>query len=97
MCGREGGRAGVCECERVHVCCCTRVGDGLARVRARALTRRPRTLARLLPRSLAVMLKLLKEFEMFDAVRKFGVSGMPCFGTCAGCIMMSKSIDVDKV
>jgi 5'-phosphate synthase pdxT subunit len=43
-----------------------------------------------------VMLKLLKDFEMFDAVRDFGVSGMPCFGTCAGCIMMSKSIDVDK-
>jgi len=43
-----------------------------------------------------VMLKLLNEFGMFDAVKQFGASGMPFFGTCAGCIMMARSIDVDE-
>ena len=43
-----------------------------------------------------VMLKLLKEFGMLEDVRRFGTVGMPFFGTCAGCIMMSKSVDVDE-
>eukprot|EP00290_Baffinella_frigidus_P012493 CAMPEP_0180145172 /NCGR_PEP_ID=MMETSP0986-20121125/17477_1 /TAXON_ID=697907 /ORGANISM="non described non described, Strain CCMP2293" /LENGTH=220 /DNA_ID=CAMNT_0022089429 /DNA_START=49 /DNA_END=711 /DNA_ORIENTATION=+ len=40
-----------------------------------------------------VMVKLLVEFGMFDDLRAFGTSGQPMFGTCAGCIMMAKSVD----
>mmetsp|Transcript_33101 Transcript_33101/g.51574 ORF Transcript_33101/g.51574 Transcript_33101/m.51574 type:complete len:203 (-) Transcript_33101:267-875(-) len=40
-----------------------------------------------------VMTKLLNDFKMYDDVRNFGLSGTPMFGTCAGCIMLSKDID----
>ena len=38
-----------------------------------------------------VMLKLLKDLEMFDAVKGEIVSGLPVFGTCAGLIMLDDS------
>lgn len=40
-----------------------------------------------------MIVKLLVDFGIFDEVKKFGTNGYPMFGTCAGCIMMAKSID----
>eukprot|EP00288_Rhodomonas_lens_P013757 CAMPEP_0177708206 /NCGR_PEP_ID=MMETSP0484_2-20121128/10157_1 /TAXON_ID=354590 /ORGANISM="Rhodomonas lens, Strain RHODO" /LENGTH=206 /DNA_ID=CAMNT_0019219763 /DNA_START=51 /DNA_END=671 /DNA_ORIENTATION=- len=40
-----------------------------------------------------VMIKLLVEFGMFDAVKSLGSSGTPMFGTCAGCIMLAQGIE----
>ncbi|EKX46353.1 hypothetical protein GUITHDRAFT_152484 [Guillardia theta CCMP2712] len=40
-----------------------------------------------------VILKLLRDFKLFEHVKAYGSSGIPMFGTCAGCIMLSSSID----
>ncbi|WP_067143092.1 pyridoxal 5'-phosphate synthase glutaminase subunit PdxT [Oceanivirga salmonicida] len=36
-----------------------------------------------------VISKLLKELEMFDIIKEKIKKGMPCFGTCAGLILLS--------
>ncbi|MDD3398205.1 MAG: pyridoxal 5'-phosphate synthase glutaminase subunit PdxT [Candidatus Methanomethylophilaceae archaeon] len=39
--------------------------------------------------------KLLKRFQMMDAIREMGEAGMPIMGTCAGCILMAQEGDDD--
>ena len=40
--------------------------------------------------------KLLKELELFEPILKFIQSGKPCFGTCAGMILLSQEISNDS-
>ncbi len=40
--------------------------------------------------------KLLKELDMFDEIKTAIESGVPVFGTCAGLILLAKSIANDK-
>lgn len=39
-----------------------------------------------------VISKLLVELKMMDHVRQLATSGLPMFGTCAGCILLAKDI-----
>lgn len=39
-----------------------------------------------------VISKLLKIFDLFEAVRERILNGMPCYGTCAGMIILAKNI-----
>src|SRR5450756_2173569 len=39
-----------------------------------------------------VMGKLLSELNMIDTVRQYIANGMPVFGTCAGMILLARSI-----
>lgn len=39
-----------------------------------------------------VMSKLLVELDMLNTIRKLAQSGLPMFGTCAGCILLSSEI-----
>ncbi len=43
-----------------------------------------------------VMGKLLHELGLFDIIKEKIESGMPVFGTCAGLILLAKSIDNDS-
>lgn len=43
-----------------------------------------------------VMGKLLRELNMFDIIRGKIAEGMPVFGTCAGMILLAKSIQNDE-
>lgn len=38
------------------------------------------------------MRKLIDKYEFFEPLKKFGESGKPVFGTCAGLILMAKSL-----
>lgn len=40
--------------------------------------------------------KLLKELEMFDTIKEMIEDGMPVFGTCAGLILLAKSLENDS-
>ena len=40
-----------------------------------------------------VMLKLLHDLELFEPLRERIADGMPVFGTCAGLILLAKSVD----
>lgn len=40
--------------------------------------------------------KLLRETELFDPIKELIDSGMPVFGTCAGMILLAKSIKNDR-
>ena len=40
--------------------------------------------------------KLLKELDMFDTIKHMIESGLPVFGTCAGLILLAKSIANDS-
>ncbi|HBP25720.1 MAG TPA: pyridoxal 5'-phosphate synthase glutaminase subunit PdxT [Acholeplasmatales bacterium] len=37
-----------------------------------------------------VMGKLLRDLDLYDELRQMIVSGLPVFGTCAGCILLAK-------
>ena len=39
------------------------------------------------------MLKLLELYDLFDPLVRFGASGKPVLGTCAGAILMSRHVD----
>lgn len=39
--------------------------------------------------------KLLKRFQMMEAIREMGEAGVPIMGTCAGCILMAREGDND--
>ena len=36
--------------------------------------------------------KLMKDFDLFDEIKKLGKEGLPIFGTCAGMILLAKEI-----
>lgn len=40
----------------------------------------------------SVALKLLQGNDLFDAIRSRAQAGMPCFGTCAGAILLAKTV-----
>ena len=44
-----------------------------------------------------VMGKLTRELQMFDELKKLITDGMPVFGTCAGLILLAKSVDGGEV
>lgn len=44
-----------------------------------------------------VMIKLLKELEMFEEVKSAIINGLPVFGTCAGMILLAKDVCNDKM
>ncbi len=37
--------------------------------------------------------KLMDQFGLFDAVRRFGADGRPIFGTCAGMVLLAREIE----
>jgi len=39
--------------------------------------------------------KLLKRFQMMEAIREMGTDGVPIMGTCAGCILLAEEGDLD--
>ncbi|SET14314.1 5'-phosphate synthase pdxT subunit [Salinibacillus kushneri] len=39
------------------------------------------------------MRRLIDKYGFFDALRRFGQSGKPIFGTCAGLILLAKELD----
>ncbi len=43
-----------------------------------------------------VMGKLLRELDMFDALKELIASGLPVFGTCAGLILLANNLTNDK-
>ena len=44
-----------------------------------------------------VMGKLTRELQMFDELKRLITDGMPVFGTCAGLILLAKSVDGGEV
>lgn len=40
----------------------------------------------------SVALKLLQESDLFHAIQTRAQAGMPCFGTCAGAILLAKTV-----
>lgn len=44
-----------------------------------------------------VQLKLLKELELFQPVRRAIRQGLPVYGTCAGLILLAKEVEGDSV
>ncbi|TCT24642.1 5'-phosphate synthase pdxT subunit [Melghiribacillus thermohalophilus] len=42
------------------------------------------------------MRRLIDKYDFFDALREFGQSGKPIFGTCAGLILLAGEIDGQK-